>query len=122
VGNTHVLSSHADGAAPRGLIGVDGVPAQGSYAFLLKLKTAPTGVAYYANLPSGKTAARTAASDQLATVNAAQNRVIAALPSGSSVLYKTQTALAGVAVYTNVKNIPALQRISGVAKVYPIAA
>ena len=51
VGNVHVPASlAAGGAKPRSLIGVDGVPAKGSYAFLLKLNTVPTGVAYYANL------------------------------------------------------------------------
>ncbi len=123
VGNVHVPASlAAGGAMPRSLIGVDGVPAKGSYAFLLKLRTVPTGVAYYANLSSGKAEARTAAQDQLAAVNAAESRVIAALPSGSNVLYQTHVALAGVAVYTNVKNISKLQRITGVARVYPIAA
>ena len=123
VGNVHVPASlAAGGSMPRSLIGVDGVPAKGSYAFLLKLNTVSTGVAYYANLSHGKTAANTAARNQLSMVKAAEARVIAALPSGSNVLYQTHTVLAGVAVYTNVKNIPALQRISGVARVYPIAA
>src|SRR3954452_22272630 len=84
VGNTHVAAS-TDAVMPRSLIGVDGVPAKGSYAFLLKLQTVPTGVAYYANLSQGGSAARTAAQDQLATVRAAESRVIAALPSGSQV-------------------------------------
>ena len=122
VAKLHIPLSQADGAQPRSLVGVDGVPAKGSYAFLLKLTTVPTGVAYYANLSQGGSAARTAARDQLATVRAAESRVIAALPSGSQVLYQTHVALSGVAVYTNVANVPALQRISGVAHVYPIAA
>ena len=119
VGNVHIPAS---GTMPRSLIGVDGVPAKGSYAFLLQLKTEPTGVAYKANLTIGRNAARAAARDQLSTVKAAQSRAIAALPHGSHVMYTTHAALAGVAVYTNVKNIRALQRISGVAHVYPIAA
>ena len=64
--------------------------------------------------PAGRSAARVAAMNQLATVHAAQSRVIAALPSGSHVLYETHAVLAGVAVYTNVANLAALQRISGV--------
>ena len=122
VSKLHIPLSQAGGQQPRSLVGVDGVPAKGSYAFLLKLNTVPTGVAYYANLSQGRSVARTAAQDQLATVRAAESRVIAALPSGSQVLYQTHAALAGVAVYTNVANVPALQRISGVAHVYPIAA
>ncbi|MGH3054189.1 MAG: hypothetical protein ACRDL7_04330, partial [Gaiellaceae bacterium] len=110
--------SKANGAKPRGL---DGMPAKGSYAFLLKLNTAPTGRVYETTLPRGVGAARTAAANQLATVRTAQSRVIAALPIATHVLYKTHAALAAVAVYTNVANLPALQRISGVAHVYPIA-
>jgi subtilisin family serine protease len=110
--------SKAGSAKPRGL---DGVPAKGNYAFLLKLGTASTGRVYESALPRGVRAARTAAKDQLATVRTAQSRVIAGLPMATHVLYKTHAALAAVAVYTNVANLPALQRISGVAHVYPIA-
>ncbi|HKC76755.1 MAG TPA: hypothetical protein VKB70_00030, partial [Gaiellaceae bacterium] len=100
--------------------GTLGVPAKGGYGFLLKLNTEPTGLAYNAKLFLGKSAASTAAATQLATVHTAESRVVAALPSGSHVLYETHALLAGVGVYTNVANIPALQRISGVAAVYPI--
>jgi hypothetical protein len=102
---------------------VDGVPAKGNYAFLLKLGTTSTGRVYESTLSRGvgTSAARAAAKSQLATVRAAQSRVIAALPIATHVLYKTHAVLAGVAVYTNVANLPALQRISGVAHVYPIA-
>jgi subtilisin family serine protease len=110
--------SKASEAKPRGL---DGIPAKGSYGFLLKLDDAPTGRVYEANLSRGVGAARTAAEDQLATVHAAQRSVIAALPVATHVIYETHAVLAGVAVYTNVANLPALQRISGVAHVYPIA-
>src|SRR5205823_2258768 len=80
-----------------------------------------TARAYDAKLSLGRTAARTAAQNQLATVRAAQSRVIAALPSASHVLYQTHAVLAGVGVYTNVANLSALQRIAGVTAVYPIA-
>jgi subtilisin family serine protease len=103
---------------PRGL---KGVPAKGDYAFLLKLKAEPTGVAYNAFRNLGKSAASTAALNEFATIKEMQRSVIAALPSSSHVLYTTHAALAGVAVYTNVANVPALQRISGVAQIYPIA-
>ena len=122
VAKPHVQLADTSAALPRSLVGVDGVPAKGSYAFLLKLKTVPTGVAYYANLPEGRTAASSAAHDQIARVQAAESRVISALPSGTHVLYQTHAVLSGVAVYTNVANVPALQRISGVAHIYPIAA
>jgi subtilisin family serine protease len=98
-----------------------GVPAKGGYGFLLELGTEATGRAYAANLSRGRSAAGVAAANQLASVNAAESRVIAALPSGSHVLYRTHAVLAGVAVYTNVANISALQRIAGVTAVYPIA-
>lgn len=112
------LSAANGGAKPRGL---DGVPGKGSYAFLLRLKAVATGRAYEANLSRGRSAARTAAKNQLATVRAAQRNVIAALPNGTHVLYQTHAVLAGVVVYTKVANLPALQRISGVSAVYPIA-
>jgi subtilisin family serine protease len=112
------LSKASRVVKPRGL---KGVPAKGSYAFLLKLGTQPTGRVYEASLPRGKSAARVAAKNQLAAVNAAESHVIAALPSGSHVLYQTHAVLSSVAVYTKVKNLGALQRISGVQRVYPIA-
>jgi subtilisin family serine protease len=98
-----------------------GVPAKGGYGFLLRLGTEATGRAYAANLARGRSAAGMAAANQLASVNAAESRVIAALPSGSNVLYRTHALLAGVGVYTNVANVSALQRIAGVTAVYPIA-
>lgn len=98
-----------------------GVPSTGSYAFLLKLGAEPTMRAYDSSLPRGRSAAGAAARNQLATVDAAESHVVAALPGDSRVLYRTHAVLAGVAVYTKVENLPALQRISGVAAVYPIA-
>ncbi|HEV8180018.1 MAG TPA: hypothetical protein VGP54_06935, partial [Gaiellaceae bacterium] len=87
VSTRHIPLSRAAGIAkPQALAGV---PAKGSYAFLLKLGTEPTARVYDASLPHGLSAARTAAKDQLATVRAAQSRVIAALPTGSHVLYQT---------------------------------
>jgi subtilisin family serine protease len=105
---------------PRALAGV---PAAGSYGFLLRLGTESTARAYDTSLTHGLTRAGAAASAkaQLARVQAAERNVIAALPSSSHVLYTTHAVLAGVGVYTNVANLPALERISGVAAVYPIA-
>ena len=112
------LSATARGMKARAL---RGVPAHGSYAFLLKLGVEPTARAFYSSLSLGQSTAQAAAKSQLATVSAAESRVIAALPSGSHVLYRTHAVLAGVAVYTNVANVPALQNIAGVTAVYPIA-
>lgn len=99
-----------------------GVPKKGNSAFLLRLSTRPTAAVYNATRRSaGKSAARSAAKSQLASVRAAQNDVIAALPSKSKVLYRTHAALAGVAVVTNVHNFAALRALRGVAAVYPIA-
>ena len=112
------LSAAKLAARPRAL---GGVPAHGTYAFLLKLGVEPTARTYDSTLAEGRSAARAAATNQLATVRAAESRVIAALPSGSHVLYRTHAVLAGVAVDANVANLPALQRISGVTAVYPIA-
>src|SRR5215471_7007498 len=74
------ISGARIGAKPRSLAGV---PATGSYAFLLTLGAEPTMRAYYSSLSRGRSAARAAATRQLATVDAAENRVVAALPSGS---------------------------------------
>src|SRR5215470_305444 len=79
----HSAATEVTGPRP-----LKGVPAHGSYAFLLKLGVEPTGRAYESNLGAGRTAARLAATNQLAAVRAAQSRVIAALPSGSHVLYQ----------------------------------
>jgi subtilisin family serine protease len=118
VSNQHIPRSAASGMAKAR---VAGVPAKGSYAFLLKLGVEPTGVVYDSNLSRGRNAARAAARDQLTTVREAENRVIAALPSGSHVLYRMHAILSGVGVYTKVSNVPALQRIAGVSHVYAIA-
>jgi subtilisin family serine protease len=105
-------------AKPRSLLGV---PAKGNYGFLLKLDAEPTAQTYDASLSHGRAAAKTAATSELASVQAAQSRVVSALPSGSQVLYETHAVLAGVAVYTDAANLSALRHISGVAAVYPIA-
>src|SRR5256714_8653847 len=109
--------SKAAGTELRSLV----VPAKGGYGFLLELGTEATGRAYAANLARGRSAAGMAAANQLASVNAAESRVIAALPSGSNVLYRTHALLARVGVYTNVANVSPLQRIAGVTAGYPIA-
>ncbi len=121
----HSLKGATSGAQPRSLRGDNGarpagLPAHGRSAFLLTLSTASTHTAYV-RAPGGKQAARSAATSQLRTVTAAQNRVIAALPGGSRVLYRTHAVLAGVAVTTDVKNYRALTRLSGVSAVHPIA-
>src|SRR5947207_1313809 len=100
-----------------------GVPAHGRYAFLLKLSARSTHAAYARARAQGSTAAaHSAAKSQLANVRAAQNSVIAALPSGSRVLYRSHAVLAGLAINTDVKNYAALNRLAGVSAVYPIPA
>jgi subtilisin family serine protease len=99
-----------------------GVPTHGNYAFLLKLGTQTTGAAFRAAQAHGSTAsAKSAARSQLATVKAAQNKVISALPANSDVLYRMHAVLSAVAVRTNVKNYQALTHLAGVSAVYPIA-
>lgn len=102
-----------DGAVPRGMAGSK------RQAYLLRLTARPTTKAYQA---AGQGAAgRRAARAQLATVDAAQDRVIADLPARTPVLYRTHAVLSGVAVTTNSKNLATLEAIPGVAAVYPIA-
>jgi subtilisin family serine protease len=100
-----------------------GVPTHGRYAFLLQLDTASTLATYRVHRAAGATAlsASTAAESQLEPIKRAQLGVIAALPSGSKVLYKTHAASAAIAVTTDVRNYHSLFDISGVQAVYPIA-
>ncbi|MFL6022802.1 MAG: S8 family serine peptidase [Marmoricola sp.] len=132
VSGKKVPQGAARGALPRALGGRSapgepgrslpaGVPTKGRYAFLVKLSTASTSHAYKTAIGGGQAAARTASKKQLGTVTSAQNRVIANLPSGSKVLYKAHSALAAVAVTTDVKNYTKLTRMSGVTAVYPIS-
>jgi len=123
--SSHSLKAAAAKAAPLSLRGNNGarpagLPAHGRSAFLLKLSTASTHTAYV-QARGGKQAARGAAESQLRTVTAAQNRVLAALPGGSRLLYRTHAVMAGLAVTTDVKNYRALTRLTGVSAVYPIA-
>ncbi len=94
----------------------------GRQAFLLKLSGKSTGDAYAGGLSKGKPAAKTAAKNQLKTVRSAQARVASDLPSGARELYRTHAALNAIAVNANVREYRALQRISGVTAVYPIAS
>jgi subtilisin family serine protease len=98
-----------------------GVPAKGRYAFLIELNARSTSHAFTGALGGGKPAAHAAAKSQLGRVVSAQNAVIGSLPSGSKVLYRMHSALAGVAVTTDVKNYAKLTRLSGIKAVYPIA-
>jgi subtilisin family serine protease len=98
-----------------------GVPTHGSYAFLLRLRTAPTFTAYRQHVTLGRAAASSAAKSQFARIRSQQAQVIRALPAGSRVLFRTHSALAGVAVLTDVRNYSALQAINDVTAVYAIA-
>ncbi len=69
----------------------------------------------------GTAAAKAAARAQLRATKAAQDAVVADLPSGTTVLYRAHAAANAVAVYTDVRNFGALNGIRGVSAVYPIA-
>jgi subtilisin family serine protease len=100
------------------------LPKSGKIAALIQLTTPSTLSAYSTASPKGKAAASAAAKSQFTQIKAAQTRVTNALPStapGSRVLYKSHSAVAGVAVYTDVKNFPKLKKIAGVLAVYPIS-
>ena len=94
--------------------------ATGRQAYLLTLDTSSTSAAF-ARAGGKGAAATSAARDQLSRVRAAQERVIDRLPAGADVLYKTQAALAAVAVTTDASRA-SLEAIPGVAAVHPIAA
>lgn len=97
-----------------------GVPKKGTYSFLLALDTASTSSAANGAKAKGAAAARSAAKAQLTRIQGEQKNVAGDLPAGSTVLYRSHSLLAGVAVRTNVKNFASLQKIDGVTAVYPI--
>jgi subtilisin family serine protease len=116
----HHLAPPADGGSAQPRLG--GLPAHGRHAFLVTLDAASTMTTYRTVSSNvGRTAAKLAARDQLSRVRAAQDAVIHRLPARTSVLYRTHALLAGIGVTTDVRNVEALQRIPGVAHVYPVA-
>ena len=98
-----------------------GIPSKGAYSFLLELSAPSTLSVYRSMAARGEVAAAAAARTQFAQVKASQARVVAALPTNATVLYRTHSVLAAIAVTTDVKNLSALKGISGVRAVYPIA-
>jgi subtilisin family serine protease len=100
-----------------------GVPRHGRFTFLLQLDTASTLATYRVDRAAGASTASAAiaAKLQLNPIQQVQAGVIAALPKGSKVLYKTHAASAAVAVSTDVRNYRSLFDIRGVQAVYPIA-
>lgn len=114
-------SAQKPGSTEPGSTAPAGIPAKGAYSFLLKLSTTSTMKAFKSASPHGPAAAKAAARTQFSQVKAAQARVESALPAATKVLYRAHSVLAGVAVRTDVKNFEALQGISGVTAVYPIA-
>ena len=101
------------------------LPRSGRTGALVELDTASTLATYHGAAPRGRSAASAAARSQFTRIRAAQARFAAALPSaapGSRVLYRTHSVVAGIAVDTDVANVPRLQRMSGVRAVHPISA
>src|SRR4051794_26644307 len=93
-----ILGARARGGEPGQSSGLPaGGPRKGSYALLGKLARQTTAAAQRGARSRGASPARAAARTQLSGVTAAQNRVIAALPAKSRVLYRTHAVLPGVA-------------------------
>lgn len=100
------------------------LPPSGPMAFLLELDSASTGQVFTANLPRGQGAAAAAARAAVGSIAALRDRVLAALPQAApqfTELYRTQAALAAVAIETDVSNYSALTTLPGVRAVYPIS-
>lgn len=100
------------------------LPASGPMAFLLELESASTGQVFAENLPRGQGAAAAAAQAAVGAIAALRDRVLAALPQAApqfTELYRTQAALAAVAIETDVRNYNALTSLPGVRAVYPIS-
>ncbi|MDM4761401.1 S8 family serine peptidase [Galbitalea sp. SE-J8] len=98
-----------------------GLPSSGTQAFLVQLDTASTLRTFTSKRTTMSAAkAAAAAKSQLATVTAAQKALIAQLPKRASVLYRTHSVLAAVAVTTDVADFDLLSGLKGVRAVYPI--
>jgi subtilisin family serine protease len=100
-------------------------PGSGRTGALIELDTSSTLATYRGTAPRGRSAASAAAKAQYALIKTAQARVASLLPSvapGSRLLYRTHSVLAGIAVYTDVRDLPRLRTMSGVKAVHPIAA
>ncbi len=89
--------------------------------FLLKLDEPSTVRVFRQNRSDGLRAARAAARDQKSEVADAQDQVIADLPADADVIYRTHGILAGVGVNATARDKETLERIEGVAAVYPVA-
>lgn len=93
----------------------------GHQTYLLKLDPAPTTRAFKRARTDGKVAARSAARTQRGRIAATQADVAASLPARTSVLYRTHSVIAGLAVQSSAENFGDLKEIPGVAAVYPVA-
>ena len=94
--------------------------ATGRQAYLVTLNATGTMAAFNRAGAKG-TEAKAAARDQLDRVQSAQERVIGQLPAEADVLYRTHAALPAVGVMTSASP-QALEALTGVEAVYPIAA
>jgi subtilisin family serine protease len=103
--------------------GTAALPTKGPVAVFLELNTAASADSYRTSLGRGKAAAKAAARTQSGRVTAMQNSLaasVARVAPRSRVIYRMHNIMAGLAVQTDAKNVPALQGISGVKAVYPI--
>jgi subtilisin family serine protease len=90
----------------------------GREAYLLQLSTRSTGRVYASTKMRGRAAV--SARQLLARVTAALDRVVAALPARTSVLYRTHAVTTAVAVQTSSANYDELVQLPGVVRVLPI--
>ncbi len=100
------------------------LPSSGPMAFLLELDSASTGQVFADNLSRGQVAAAAAARAAVGEIAELRDRVLAALPQAApqfTELYRTQAAVAAVAIETDVRNYGALSSLPGVRAVYPIS-
>lgn len=100
------------------------LPASGPMGFLLELNTPASGQVYTQNLPRGTGTADSAATAAVQTINAMADQAVASLTQvapGATELYRTQAALASVAVTADVTAAEALAGLPNVRAVHPIA-
>jgi subtilisin family serine protease len=113
-----------NGRFPEGTVGGPMATASGAGTakVIIELTGEPTAVVYSKNLNSGnKAQAVTAAQAQLVANEQAQQQLLSQLQGlNATVLYRTQRVLNNIAVRVNVRDLPAIMKMSGVKSVRPL--
>ncbi|MBA2554721.1 MAG: S8 family serine peptidase [Geodermatophilaceae bacterium] len=97
------------------------LPNSGNFSFYLQLDADSSGSVFTDSADRGQSSARAAARSAKARIGTLQDALARALPAGSTVLYRTSTSAAGLAISTDVSNYRSLFSLPGVKNVHPSA-